>query len=771
MQQQSRTICQLPNRPKRGGNLSEDIRIRTLDTNHFELQFLNDVLLHIYSFQIEPAIPMESEKQILRCFGQFKREIFNEGIKKFCIAGTNLWSYDLKKDQFQVEKQIETEKYRIDIKYVKTINLKEITQKNDLQSICVAKQAINSILKQIYEKRRMKELFGKGKFYDTSRINENELKEFYISFMTGYRSVLCCSKSAPLLQIDYSTKLINTETILQTLSDYDLNDIRDRKQLTEMLKDTSGFTMYSKRFYRIYDVDFKNNPRSLMESGEMTYAQYYYQKYKIQIKNLSQPLLIHLTKKGEFIRLIPELMWKTGLTLKQKNNFKIKQALKDIVTVDPDKRQKLILDERDILENQLKKQNITIKYDTKTQAFEIKKPEIYSKGQIKNFAGGCFEIKDQFYEQSQIKKWVLIYHNKEVQCAQKFVNQFQQNGKKYGLSLGQPIHLPIRSFNSKDWVQELVREFQENGIPQLVVSLIDQKQDKKIYQELKQYLIAKEGVSHQNVTLQLIEKQKFNQIVPKLVQQIHSKLGNQTWNIQKIKEISDKILVIGIDVYHKTVQGNDSCVGFNAQFGQQSDGNFTKVLIVPKGKEINREVAKLLEQSLDEYYRYHNKILPDTIIVFRDGVGYSQINKLYEEEVLTMKEIIKNKYNLKLPQFSFITVNKRINDRFFSQQKENYGIIVADRVVSSNFDYFMIAQQVNQGTPTPTHYTVLENSTTWNEELFWKFTYYQCYNYRNWCGPVRIPAVVQNAHMAAYRIGEVIKAYPSYYLETKLYYL
>lgn len=36
-------------------------------------------------------------------------------------------------------------------------------------------------------------------------------------------------------------------------------------------------------------------------------------------------------------------------------------------------------------------------------------------------------------------------------------------------------------------------------------------------------------------------------------------------------------------------------------------------------------------------------------------------------------------------------VNKRINDRFFSNTKDNYGLIVADRVVSSHFDYFLIA--------------------------------------------------------------------------------
>ncbi|CAD8130157.1 unnamed protein product [Paramecium sonneborni] len=90
-------------------------------------------------------------------------------------------------------------------------------------------------------------------------------------------------------------------------------------------------------------------------------------------------------------------------------------------------------------------------------------------------------------------------------------------------------------------------------------------------------------------------------------------------------------------------------------------------LYLAKGKEINREVAKILEQNLQEYYKYNNNKLSDTIIV--EIVGNSQIYKLYQEEVETIKEITQYKYNLKLPQFPFILLNKRIiNDRFFSDQ-------------------------------------------------------------------------------------------------------
>ncbi|CAD8166637.1 unnamed protein product [Paramecium octaurelia] len=771
---QTNTICQLPLRPQRRANLDYDIRIKTVESNHFELQFLKDVMLHIYSFAIQPEPAQDSEKEIRKKFDEFKDEIYKAGIKRYCITGMNLWSYQLRQDAIHLEKVVNKEgKMILDIKYIKTINLKEMTKFDDQQSINVTKQAVNAILKQLYEQRNMKELFGKGKFYESNINQEKNLQKFNVGYMKGFRSALCNGQSSPLLQIDYSVKLINTYTILKMISDlkwkFDKHEIYEK--LSKKLIGQSGLAQYSNRFYRINDIDFSRNPQSMMEDGKTTYRQYYQQRYKITIKDLSQPLLVHYTKKGQQIRLIPELMLLAGITEEQKNCNQLKKDLRPILIVNQNERQQRIMNERSVLEQLMKEQNIILKSNSKTQAYEIKKPEIYAEGDIKSFPGGCFEIKNKFYQQSELNSWVLIYNDREQQFADIFVNQLIYSGKHYGLIFSQPIRLKVQSYQSQDWVSCLKEDFEKNGIPKLVVSLIDQKEDKQIYQDLKQYLIAKEGVSHQNVTLQVIEKEKFGAIVPKIVQQIHSKLGNQTWNIQKIKEISDNIMIIGIDVYHKTVQKNDSCVGFNAQFGQQGYANFTKTLIVQKGKEINRDVAMLLEQSLEEYKNYNNKILPDTIIVFRDGVGTSQINKLYQEEVVTMKEIIKQKYNLKLPEFAFIMVNKRINDRFFSQSKENFGMIVADRVVSSHFDYFLIAQQVNQGTATPTHYTVLENSTKWTEDQFWKFTFYQCFNYKNWCGPVKIPACVQNAHTAAYRVGEVIKANASYYLETKLFYI
>lgn len=69
----------------------------------------------------------------------------------------------------------------------------------------------------------------------------------------------------------------------------------------------------------------------------------------------------------------------------------------------------------------------------------------------------------------------------------------------------------------------------------------------------------------------------------------------------------------------------------------------------------------------------------------------------------------------------------------------------------------MAAQYVTQGTCTPTHYTVLENTTKFTEEMFWLITYYQCFNYWNWSGAVKVPACVQYAHKLAFLVGDTFQ--------------
>ena len=100
----------------------------------------------------------------------------------------------------------------------------------------------------------------------------------------------------------------------------------------------------------------------------------------------------------------------------------------------------------------------------------------------------------------------------------------------------------------------------------------------------------------------------------------------------------------------------------------------------------------------------------------------------------------------------YLTVNKKMSDRFFVKNggnkvyNPNGGLLVVDRVTQKNrFDFFMVAQQVTQGCATPTHYFAIFNDTELLADEVYSLTYYQTFNYSNWQGPVRVPAVCKYA--------------------------
>lgn len=75
------------------------------------------------------------------------------------------------------------------------------------------------------------------------------------------------------------------------------------------------------------------------------------------------------------------------------------------------------------------------------------------------------------------------------------------------------------------------------------------------------------------------------------------------------------------------------------------------------------------------------------------------------------------------------------------------------------------------GCATPTHYTVLMDSTGVSEEALQTITYGQCYNYVNTRGSIRVPAPLMYANKLALMVGEHIKGEPSGLLSKQLYYV
>lgn len=98
--------------------------------------------------------------------------------------------------------------------------------------------------------------------------------------------------------------------------------------------------------------------------------------------------------------------------------------------------------------------------------------------------------------------------------------------------------------------------------------------------------------------------------------------------------------------------------------------------------------------------------------------------------------------------------------------------ILLSEFASNSYDFFIVSQNVGQGTASPTSYNVLFDNMGLPPDRLQLLTYKMCHLYYNWSGTTRVPAVCQYAHKLAFLVGQFLHRAPeSQQLEKLLYFL
>ena len=189
---------------------------------------------------------------------------------------------------------------------------------------------------------------------------------------------------------------------------------------------------------------------------------------------------------------------------------------------------------------------------------------------------------------------------------------------------------------------------------------------------------------------------------------------------------------------------------------------------VPKKEKIDGIILKKWFTNWIKTYYMKNGVLPDTLLFYRESMGDSLFKSVLAHEVEIFYSSIDDvkkkakKPNYK-PEIIYVIVNKKINSRFFSPNRgelynpEPGSIIVDDLSMDGRFDFHLVAQKVNQGTSTPTHYVVAYDTSQIPQQDLIRFTYEQCYNSYNWQGSVKVPSCLQAANKLSKLAGESIQ--------------
>ncbi|TKY58967.1 argonaute 2 [Spatholobus suberectus] len=158
------------------------------------------------------------------------------------------------------------------------------------------------------------------------------------------------------------------------------------------------------------------------------------------------------------------------------------------------------------------------------------------------------------------------------------------------------------------------------------------------------------------------------------------------------------------------------------------------------------------------YYASLNKVRPEKIVIFRDGVSESQFHMVLTEELQDLKSVFRaSNY---FPTITLIVAQKRHQTRFFPVSARDGipngnvfpGTVVDTKVVHPfEFDFYLCSHYGSLGTSKPTHYHVLWDEHKFTSNDLQKLIYDMCFTFARCTKPVSLVPPVYYADLTAYR--------------------
>ncbi|CAL8111645.1 unnamed protein product [Orchesella dallaii] len=668
------------------------------------------------------------------------------------------------------------------IKFVKKNNLTE----------CV--HFYNVLFRRIMESLGMVEM--KRNFYNHRAVFDVPLHKLEI--WPGYVTAIDEFEGGLLLCCDSSHRVLRTTTVLDAWNDFISDNLeRSKMNFMEYIVGKIVITNYNKRHYRIDGVEWSKSPKSTFTNSrqeEMTFVQYYEHAYKLCIKDMTQPLLVHHPKSDEkgcipVILLVPELCNITGMDSSITSNYKIMKDIACHTRLTPQQRnlalKKLIdnvnnCDETKSILNQwgltleeagvrLEGRVMTIPsiFLTKKQHEDPNHPGYFPESA--NFGN----LRSSIFDPIPVRNWLLFFSGRDRARANRMMEVYKQVAQPFGIDYGSLTHgqpIDVGNASTESFRNALEKHIHDRV--QFVVVILPSAQD-NTYAMIKTICTTGRPIPSQVIlSKNLGDEKKLRSIMQKIVLQINCKLGGSLWAMRI--PLREKIMFIGFDVYHDPKRKSQSVTALVASLNNTHTKYYSRVIFQHQHQETVNSMFPILKEMLRAYDK-ENKGFPDRVIVWRDGVGDGQLMYTKDHEVPQIVSAFKS-LNIG-PKFTFCVVQKRINARLYLQEKHSLqnpepGTII-DHTITRKYlyDFFLISQLVREGTVSPTHYVVLEDNSNISPDLIQKFAFATSFMYFNWTGSVRVPAMCQYAHKLALLVGQYTQCEPAREMATRLYYL
>ena len=790
-------IIEYPKKPKRGEIHKKSINVIC---NLKQINFKETLKgKHIMTYEISfiPEINNEKENNILKkkILRQLKEDLTGIFENYFLIGNTIFVCTKKSKSKITLETKYSDIEYQVIFTKVSdNFNCEKITHKT--QDDIRKKIFVENIIKNIITANNHIIKFNDGAFYDYYDIETCPFKK-KCKIWNGYGTSVLITERGLLLQIIDKNILITGLTAYEKMKEisqkYD-NDIKNencKKEIMAYFKGRTLITQYGNyRSYKIGDIDFdrsvENTTFNIEEKdgtqNTISIKDYYETKYKIIFKYTDQPLFIEENKNEKNSKLkylIPELLYITGnddLDSKEKEDFFL---MSKKMSTPYEKIKKL---EKGI--------NYLTKAEKKCIVKNGENVEFPSPNDIKelwgiNFSDNFFELKGtilplpqiRFFENNfedvklitgkfKIKKVLTPINFDEKNCllltfknlvdiAKNDCEQITKSAQAFGLQFSLP-ELHIIEHTKKNEIISDLEKINFNNGKKMAIIVLDQN-TRNLYPIIKDYIYSQAGVASQCMLHDEQAKQNINKFsmsyYSAVLNQMVVKAQGELFQIKFCDKLNkNKSMIIGIEFsrfkdkvkYHISASYNEN---LNKFYNDYKSTNIKENPI--------EALLFLLKNALDHYSIYNKNILPENIIIYREGIYNDLSNdKFVKNEILEIEKLFKGNYkeNYK-PNLTIFNVNKKTNLKFYEKLEKNsyksvpIGTCIDDEVTSPElFEFYLQCIEYEKGISIPVQYLCLFNN---NEELtmtdFEEITFNQSYYRWNSSGPCRIPVALANA--------------------------
>ncbi|KAL4606554.1 hypothetical protein ACB092_09G111500 [Castanea dentata] len=383
-------------------------------------------------------------------------------------------------------------------------------------------------------------------------------------------------------------------------------------------------------------------------------------------------------------------------------------------------------------------------------------------------------VEKSVVEGKRIDRWGVIdfssndYNYKSRLNPDFFIPKLINRCINLGIHMEEPLIYECTSMNKLSRVDVLLellesvnKESYKKGKGHLQILLCVMSRKDAGYKNLKWISETKVGI----VTQCCLSTSRLNdQYFANLATKMNAKLGGSNVELNDpLPHFGGKghVMFVGADVNHPGARNltSPSIAAVVATMNWPAANRYAaRVYPQLHRKERIMDFGNMCLELVQSYAKLNNNVMPDHIVVFRDGVSEGQFEMVLNEELLDLKMALqKIKYS---PAITLIVAQKRHQTRLFLENERDGGptgnvspgtVVDTTIVHPFEFDFYLCSHYGSLGTSKPTHYYVLWDEHGFTSDELQKLIYHMCFTFARCTKPVSLVPPVYYADLVAYR--------------------